>query len=247
MSVLEIDQTAIFANPDKIVEPQKVELFCKMVEQLKQNTPLEYIISRSFFMGLDFFVNKNVLIPRYETELLAQQAIEYIKATNAKTVLDMCTGSGCVLVSLLYYTSIIGVGADISKKALNIAKKNAAQNNVSNRARFVLSDMFENITEKFDIIISNPPYIPTEHIRLLQKSVGDHEPHIALDGGVDGLAFYRTIAKKALTHLNSGGVVFLEIGYDQGLAVKDIFVKAGYNVVIKKDYAGFDRIVIGCL
>ena len=259
MHVLGMDQVQILTSPNLVIDHENVEIFNKMAEQVASDTPMEYVINTAFFMGLDFYVNGDVLIPRNDTEILVEEAIRHIKATNAKTVLDMCTGSGCILISLLHHTKAQGVGVDISHKALDIAKKNAIRNNVISKAEFILSDMFNNIkkvkkggsdagvssTCKFDMIISNPPYIPTAHIPALDHSVKAHEPYLALDGGLDGLNFYHILAEEAGAFLNPGGAIFLEIGHDQGESVKGIYFTAGYSkVTIKKDYAGHDRIAV---
>ncbi|MCL1994754.1 MAG: peptide chain release factor N(5)-glutamine methyltransferase [Defluviitaleaceae bacterium] len=244
MSILDMDQTQLLTNLQMVLEPEYVKTFNKMAVCISNKMPLEYVINTAFFMGLTFYVNENVLIPRNDTEILAEAAIKHINTTNALTVLDMCTGSGCVLVSLLHYTEAVGVGVDISPSALDIAKKNAVKNNVGHKASFILSDMFSDIKQKFDLIVSNPPYIPTAHIPTLEHSVKAHEPHMALDGGADGLRFYHTLAKEAANFLEPNGTVFMEIGYDQGEAVKEICLKAGYDVTIKKDYGGHDRVVI---
>ena len=244
MHILGISQTQLFTNLDKVIEPNCIKIFNKMVQRLTTGTPLEYVINTAFFMGLTFYVNENVLIPRNDTEVLVEEVIKHVNTTNAMTVLDMCTGSGCILVSLLHHTKVKGAGVDISPLALEIPKRNAIKNHVDNKADFILSDMFKNIKQKFDLIVSNPPYIPTATISVLEDSVKAHEPHTALDGGADGLDFYRILAKQAAYFLNPNGVVFMEIGHDQKEAVKKICFEAGYNVTTKKDYAGHDRIAI---
>ena len=193
-------------------------------------------------MGLDFFVNENVLVPRQDTECLVENVISY---ANDKKILDMCTGSGCIIISVKKFVQTAEcTGADISEKALEIALKNADLNNVP--VSFIKSDMFENISEKYDIIVSNPPYIRPDVIKTLEPEVREHDPWLALDGGEDGLSFYRILAKEGKKYLNSQGMIFMEIGYDQGQAVKEIFESEGFvDIVIKKDLCKNDRVVIG--
>lgn len=218
---------------------------CKLnsaIEKRMKRIPLQHITGVQEFMGLTFCVNENVLIPRFDTEVLVEEVLKEI--CDGAKVLDVCTGSGCILISLMKYRNDIeGFGLDISKAALETAQKNADSLNVN--PKFVESDLFDNITEKgFDYIVSNPPYIRSEEILNLMEEVREHDPKIALDGGMDGLYFYRIIAEKAKDYLRIGGRLFLEIGNDQGEAVKEILTDNGYkNINVIKDYAGNDRVV----
>lgn len=201
--------------------------------------PFAYIVGSKEFMKLNFIVNEHVLIPRDDTEILIEEAIKL----KRKSVLDMCTGSGCIAISLAKYIENACVDAvDISENALEIARKNAEINNV--KVDFISSNLFENISKKYDLIVSNPPYIPSENISDLQCEV-KNEPHLALDGGKDGLDFYREISKQALNYLNDSGILMYEIGYDQGESVPNILKECGYeDIRIIKDLSGNDRVVI---
>lgn len=198
-------------------------------------------------MKLDFYVDENVLIPRVDTEILVEEVIDNCNKNEEREykILDLCTGSGIVGISLAkYIKNCEVVCADISKKALEIAEKNAKNNNVDN-IKFIYSNMFSNIKDKFDIIVSNPPYIKREVIEELEKEV-QNEPHIALDGGIDGLDFYKIIANQAYNYLNENGGLFLEIGYDQKEEVTNLLKdseKFG-KIYSKKDLYGNDRIVV---
>lgn len=236
---------AIGIEPDELIKVSECtedvcEKYFYLIEKRISGIPFAYITGHKEFMKLDFKVNENVLIPRPETELLVNEVL--IRKPN--TLLDMCTGSGCIAISAAYYGKMERVmAADISEKALNVARENATKNNV--KVEFIKSDLFENITEKYDIIVSNPPYIKTDVIETLEIDV-KKEPYIALDGGVDGLDFYRRIISEANKYLNANGYLMLEIGYDQGEEVKELLNKNGYNdVEVIKDLSGNDRICIG--
>ena len=196
-------------------------------------------------MGLTFFVNEHVLIPRQDTETLVEEALKKVKP--GMKVLDMCTGSGCIIISILHNVEDVkGYAVDISKQAVNVAKENAKLNEVP--VLFERSDLFEMVTEKFDVIVSNPPYIPTDVIPQLMPEVQVFEPIEALDGKEDGLYFYRRIVEQSKDYLNSGGSLMFEIGYDQGKDVSKMMTDAGFsNVCVKKDLAGNDRVVTGML
>lgn len=213
------------------------------VQKRAEHIPLQYIIGEQEFMGLRFKVNSNVLIPRQDTETLVEQVLKIVKP--GMKVLDLCTGSGCVLISVLKNApELTGMGSDISKTALLVAKENAKLHEVD--AEWVRSDLFDNITETFDVIMANPPYIPTGEILSLMPEVRDFEPENALDGGVDGLDFYRKIAGQVKDYLNPGGYVYMEIGYDQGEAVSELMRNAGFTEVeVIKDLARNDRVVKG--
>ena len=219
-----------------------------LLEKRCNNVPYAYIVGHKEFMKLDFLVNNNVLIPREDTEILVLRVIELakeIKKENIK-ILDLCTGSGCIAISLYDYIPGAEVTAsDISQEALEVAKKNAALNRAS--ISFVKSDLFDNISKesKFDIIVSNPPYIKTKVIDTLQKEVKDNEPMMALDGGEDGLDFYKKICNEAKAFLNEGGFVAFEIGYDQANEVSNILEQSRYkNINVYKDFSENDRVVI---
>ena len=237
-------RTGFFLDRDREVSDEIKDRYGSLIQRRKEHIPLQHITGTQEFMGFDFFVNENVLVPRQDTECLVENVLPY---ADGKKILDMCTGSGCIIISLKKLVETADcTGADISKKVLEVAKRNA----MSNKAEisFVESDMFENINEKYDIIVSNPPYIRPEVIKTLEPEVREHDPMLALDGGEDGLMFYRVLAREGKKHLVSSGMMFMEIGYDQGRAVKDIFEYEGFkDVVVKKDLCENDRVVIANL
>lgn len=204
--------------------------------------PLEYITRETEFMGLPFYVNENVLIPRQDTECLVE---EVLKTSEGKDVLDLCTGSGCIGISLAAMGKCHSVTlADISPEALVVAERNAARNGVEVILR--QSDLFSALCQRYDMIVSNPPYIPSGDITHLMPEVRDHEPHLALDGKGDGLFFYKSIILKSRDFLTENGRLYFEIGYNQGEAVSCLMKEAGFTqVTIKKDLAGLDRVVSG--
>ena len=197
-------------------------------------------------MGLTFHVDQNVLIPRQDTEILVEEVMRRLH--DGMRILDLCTGSGCILLSLLHYSNgCTGVGADLSGSALQTARENEGRVPGTN-VTWIQSDLFENIdtAERFDVIVSNPPYIRTDVIDSLMPEVKDYEPYPALDGKEDGLYFYREIIAQAGAYLNPEGMLFFEIGYDQGEAVRRLMEEAGYRELeVVKDYAGLDRVVFG--
>lgn len=214
------------------------------IEQLRNYIPIQYITNNQEFMKLNFFVNQNVLIPRSDTEILVEEVINTYKNEHVK-ILDMCTGSGCIAISLKKYMQNSEVyGIDISKEALKVAQKNAKNNNVD--VKFKCSDMFADIQDKdFDVIVSNPPYIRTQVINTLAKEV-KNEPIIALDGGEDGLYFYKKIINEAFNFLADNGMIFLEIGFDQKEELEKL-IKADKRYKLlktKKDLGDNDRIVV---
>ena len=205
--------------------------------------PLAYILKERWFMGLPFYVTPAVLIPRQETEMLTELAVQFVRQEAYARVLDLCTGSGCIAVSLARYTRARISGSDISGEALRIAKTNAEKNLV--KVDFFQSDLFDAVLGKYDVIVSNPPYISAEELETLQTEVKDHEPRLALVAEDNGLAFYRRIAEEAHEYLTERGMLLLEIGEEQGNAVRDMLSQAGYkDIQVRKDYSGNDRIVI---
>ena len=241
--VCKIERSYYYVHGEEDITQDAQKEYEIAVQKRAEHIPLQYIIGEQEFMGLRFKVNSNVLIPRQDTETLVEQVLKIVKP--GMKVLDLCTGSGCVLISVLKNApELTGMGSDISKAALLVAKENAKLHEVD--AEWVRSDLFDNITETFDVIMANPPYIPTGEILSLMPEVRDFEPENALDGGADGLDFYRKIAGQVKDYLNPGGYVYMEIGYDQGEAVSELMTKEGYGqVVVKKDLAGLDRIVCG--
>ena len=227
------------------MEPEKWQEYEVLLRKRAEHIPLQYITGSQEFMGLEFKVNSQVLIPRQDTETLVEEALKVLEP--GMNVLDLCTGSGCIIVSLMKYKEgLTGTASDISKQAILVAKENAKQNQVE--VEFVSSDLFKSITGTYDMIISNPPYIPTEVIGGLMPEVKNFEPMEALDGKEDGLYFYREIASEAGNFLNSNGYLYFEIGHDQGGKVAAIMESNGYrNVRVVKDLAGNDRVVMGNL
>jgi len=237
---------------EEVLDVDKCDKFRDFIAQRSKRIPLQHITSHQDFMGLRFKVNEHVLIPRQDTEILVEEAMKSVH--DGMTILDLCTGSGCILISLLKYSnSTCGTATDISQEALKVAGENA-ENILGMRTdsiyRFLKADIFDPIPEelrgRFDIVVSNPPYIESKIIDELEPEVSEHDPMIALDGGSDGLKFYRRIGEIMKDILIPGGEFFLEIGYDQGETVSDIMRNNGFeDIKIIKDYAGLDRVVKG--
>ena len=240
-----LNSAQYFIHSEDIIEKNKAEEFFRLIERRSKRIPLSYVIGTRDFFGLTFKVNENVLIPEQETELLVEEVIKY---SEGKAVLDMCTGSGCIAISIALFGKPSKVAAsDISEKALEVARENA-KSLKAGEISFIQGDMFENVTDKFDIIVSNPPYIETGEIDELMPEVRDYIPRLALDGDIDGLKFYRIISKEAVKKLNKNGRIFYEIGYNQSRAVASILLENGFtDVKIMKDYSGLDRIVMAKL
>ena len=221
--------------------------YLENIEKMIKGVPLQHITHSQEVMKMNFYVNENVLIPRPDTEILVEEVINIAKKTNAKKILDLCTGSGAIAISLAKYIENSQITAvDISEEALRIAKLNAVNNNVEDKITFVKSDLFENIVkEKYDIIVSNPPYIKKDFMKKLDKEV-QQEPYIALDGGYDGLDFYRKIISEGYQYLKFKGYLCMEIGYDQKQEVFDIIKSQEKysNTYSKIDLGGNDRIVV---
>ena len=223
----------------------EVQTIKNAVDRLLKGEPIQYVMGTWSFMGNDFIVTPDVLIPRADTEILCESVIRYINEKNIVTrVLDLCSGSGCIGISIAKSCEKAYVDCtDISLSAVEIIKKNAQQNGILKRVNAFCSHMFEKCAT-YDIIASNPPYIPSADIDTLDDKVRLFEPRIALDGGSDGLDFYRIIAKNARKHLSDDGILFMEIGFDERLAVTDIFKAHGYSdITCIKDYSGNDRVI----
>ena len=218
-------------------------LYFQAVERRCQHIPLQHLTGKQEFMGLTFAVTPDVLIPRQDTEVLVEEALKYLKP--GMEALDLCTGSGCIGISLKHFVPEASIWAcDISEKALAVAEKNAGSNQTD--IHFVCSDIFEKIDKKFDMIVSNPPYIPSAQIGELMPEVRDHEPAAALDGREDGLYFYHKITEGSSAHLKEKGMLIYEIGYDQGKAVSKILEENGFEeIAVLQDLAGLDRVVAG--
>ena len=239
-----------FAHGDEGVTEETACRYQELIRKRAEHIPLQHLTHQAFFMGYEFYVNEDVLIPRQDTETLVEEALRLLKGRQKPRVLDMCTGSGCILTSLLLEVpDASGAGADLSEKALKVAACNARRLQTADRAEFVKSDLFSSeyfSGPVYDMLISNPPYIPTGEIEGLMEEVRLHDPRMALDGKADGLYFYRAITKQAMDYILPGGWLLYEIGWDQGKAVKELLDKEGFiNTEIKRDLCGLDRVVLG--
>lgn len=251
--ILNMDKTELIINSKKEVQHDLEQRYISYLDKIIEGKPIQYITHKQEFMGLYFYVDENVLIPQPDTEILVEKTIRIVTANNKLLsqnikILDLCTGSGAIAISLENYLqnkcNIEIYASDISEKAIDVAKRNAKENNA--KVKFIISDMFQNIEENnFDIIVSNPPYIEKATITTLSKEV-QNEPHLALDGGIDGLDFYRIIAKEGYKHLKSGGYILVEIGYNQKESVSNIFkeyVDKYIEIKCVKDLNGQDRVI----
>lgn len=242
---LGVDKVYLITNSDREIDD--LSEFDALVKRRLNHEPMQYILNHAEFMGLDFYVDENVLIPRPDTEILVEKVISHFGETSFE-FLDIGTGSGCIPISILANCkNARGISADISEKAIDVAKKNAESNGVSERLNFINIDILNHFPEgKFDCIVSNPPYIESEVVETLMPDVREFEPYLALDGGADGLTFYRRIADKGYDSLKDGGLLAFEIGYNQGESVGRIMNEKGYrNTEVIKDIAGNDRVVVG--
>lgn len=245
-----------YAHMQEETTKEQEESYLESIGRRAARIPLQHITHQAFFMGYEFYVDEHVLIPRQDTETLVEEALTALKNVEKPEILDMCTGSGCILISLLLEREdAAGTGADISPEALQVAKMNAADLGVIKRAVFVESDTFSascfqekdgKEMPKYDMLISNPPYIPTGEIDNLMEEVRSFDPMLALDGHEDGLYFYRRITREAAAYLKPGGWLLYEIGCDQGEAVSHLMKEAGFrDIEVVKDLAGLDRVVKG--
>ena len=242
----DITRAWYYAHMDDRLDAKTEERYRTLCTKRAQHIPLQHITGRAYFMGYEFCVDERVLVPRQDTEVLVEEAISRMRNLEKPQILDMCTGSGCVLISILKNVhGTGGYGYDISKQAINVAKENAKLNDVP--AIFERSNLFEDVAdETFDVIVSNPPYIRSDEIPFLMPEVSEFEPHEALDGKEDGLFFYRKIIQESPDYLTDGGYLLFEIGYDQGWAVSSMMKEAGFeDVCVKKDLARNDRVVCG--
>ena len=226
------------------ISDKDMSSFDELVKRRISGEPFQYIIGSCGFMGQEFIVNKNVLVPRADTEVWVERVIELAKEIQANNILDLCTGSGCIAITIKKMVKDASVCAsDISNGALDVAIENAKRNETD--IEFICSDLFENFPEsKFDIIVSNPPYIPREEIKKMARDV-QNEPILALDGGIDGLDFYRKIVRDSKNFIKENGYLAFEFGYDQAQQVSDILVENGFGIYeIIKDYSGNTRAII---
>jgi len=224
--VLVRDRTFILSHADDPISEEQLELFCRTLDCRAAGKPLQYITGHQEFFGLDFEVTGDVLIPRPETELLVEKALELVSTEAAPIICDVGTGSGCIAITLLHeLPDARGMAIDISPGAIEVAKRNAARHSVSERLEFVVSDCFAGLSRKspvFDLVVSNPPYVSVRELKDLQREVRDYEPHLALEAGADGLSIIRRLLVEAGAHLKTGGHFLFEIGYDQREAVESL-------------------------
>lgn len=242
--VCKIDRSWYYLHNFEEMEEIKYHEYCLLLKKRSERIPLQYITGSQEFMGLKFKVNSHVLIPRQDTETLVEEAVKRLEA--GMEVLDMCTGTGCVIISILKQKKIVATASDISKQALLLAKENAKKNQVE--VNLVRSDLFNNINGRYDMIVANPPYIPTDVIGTLMPEVRIFEPIEALDGKEDGMFFHREIIQNGRRFLKSNGYLCLEIGHDQGGRTAFLMEEHGYrNIKVIKDLAGNQRVVCGNL
>jgi len=244
--ICQYSRAKLLAYPEEILPEERIDKFIEFVKLRKKGEPLQYLLGKQNFMGLDFKVNKNVLIPRSDTEVLVEEVINTANTMKRSlSILDLCTGSGAIAVSLAKYIPKAVIAAtDISEKALKVAKINAEENKVDDRITFLKGDLLEPVGDsKFDIIVSNPPYVSTKEMTELPKDIR-REPFIALWGGEDGLDFYRRITDSAYANLKKGGFLMLEIGWQQAQSVYELCIQKGFNnCIVLKDWSDKDRVV----
>lgn len=249
MKALNISRTQLVTGGRQEITAEQCKRISKMLERRLRGEPLQYILGECEFMSLDFYVESGVLIPRSDTETLVETVLEKTDKSRKLKILDICAGSGCIGISIAYFRPDVYVDLiDISDKAIEIAGKNIARNNVSDRVKVQKMDILNKYPEeKCDVVVSNPPYIETDVISALQTEVKDYEPHIALDGGNDGLIFYRRITEIAPEFLFKGGMLAFEIGYNQGKAVSALMKKDFSDIRVIQDFNKNDRVVSGIL
>lgn len=240
--ILQIRRVDFLLDRQREVSTEQQEAYMHKIDLRATHVPLQHILGNQEFMGYEFLVNEHVLIPRQDTEVLVETVLPLV---GGKRVLDLCTGSGCIIISLSKMGHLQqAVGVDLSEEALSVAKENART--LEADVTFLHSDLFEQVTGVYDVIVSNPPYIETETIAGLMEEVRDHEPRMALDGGRDGLDFYRRIVQDSVSYLADGGYLCFEIGCEQGQAVRTLLEEQGFTECrIVKDLAGLDRVVYG--
>lgn len=240
-----ISRSWYFVHEDEEISENDIEEYQILIEQRGKHIPLQQLTKEAYFYGMKFFVNENVLIPRQDTEVLVEQVLSLSKEKENLKLLDMCTGSGCILLALLAnLKQASGTGVDLSEKALEVAQRNSKELGIE--VSWVQSDLFDKVSGSYDIIVSNPPYIETSVIEGLMDEVKLYEPRMALDGTEDGLFFYREITMQAGKYLKNNGILAFEIGYNQGKAVSEFMKENGYKEVqVLQDLAGLDRVVTG--
>ena len=237
----------LLVHGERQVAEEQIQSYRTLIKRRAEHIPLQYLTGEQDFMGLTFQVNEKVLIPRQDTEILVEEVLR--EPHDGMRFLDMCTGSGCILLSILHYSNDCqGVGVDISGEALQVARDNKERICPDADITFLQSNLFENVSGKYEYIVSNPPYIPSHVIEELMPEVREHEPRLALDGMEDGLCFYRKIIEESPKYLVGGGRLYFEIGCEQAEAVSALMQNAGFSeITVVKDYAGLDRVVHGIL
>ena len=242
----------LLVNGEKEIPTGQCQTYVNHITKRESRIPLQYILGEQEFMGLKFIVTPSTLIPRQDTETLVEEVKRHLH--DGQTILDMCTGSGCILLSLLFYSNnCLGTGVDISADALDVAIENEKYITALPRAaepikpiKWINSDLFTKVEGRYDIVVSNPPYIPTEILATLAPEIKNHEPLSALDGKQDGLHFYREIISQSMEHLNPGGMLFLEIGFDQADAVTSLMAESNFHdTTIINDLSGNNRVIYG--
>lgn len=244
-NICHITRQYYYLHDGERLKEEEIQEYQLVIQKRAEHVPLQYITGEQEFMGMTFKVNPSVLIPRQDTEILVEEILKLCGSRDR--VLDLCTGSGCIIISMVRnLPDIEAYGGDISRKAINVAKENAKLNQTA--VLFERSDLFDAFSGKFNVIVSNPPYIPSIEIPKLMPEVRDFEPHEALDGKEDGLFFYRKIVAGSVEYLEEDGILCMEIGYNQGVAVSKIMRKFGFlDVTVVKDLAGHDRVIRGHL
>lgn len=256
--VLGVERIDLYVDYARPLSSEETAAYRKLVARRLRSVPVAYLVGRKEFMGLELKVDENVLIPRPETEHLVDAVSRYISERSSDgqgcVILDMCTGSGAVGISLaVAFVAADVVAVDVSAGALKVARSNAEAHNVADRMHFLRSDMFDRLAVdklggRFDVVVSNPPYLSEADLEVLDRDIAESEPMIALDGGVDGMRFHRILVDRSADYLKPGGLLALEIGASQGRAVADMLESNGayHGVTISKDYAGYDRVVTAC-
>ncbi|MBE5823751.1 MAG: peptide chain release factor N(5)-glutamine methyltransferase [Butyrivibrio sp.] len=245
--ICETDHSDLFAHPDRELTEKELDGFMEFIARRAKREPVAYILGQWEFMGLTFDVSGDVLIPEQDSEFLVEEALRHCE--DGMNFLDLCTGSGCIALSILNFTNNTrAICTDISKEALLVASKNAEKLGLSERADFLETDLFPKEVKKFDLIVSNPPYIASDVIGMLAPEVKDYEPRLALDGDSDGLGFYKRIVAMAPSYLYSSGYLIMEIGYDQAETVKKLLEENGsyHEIEVVKDFSGNDRVIKAC-
>lgn len=247
--LLQVNPSYLLLHEDEYLTEDVKFQYEAWIEKRKKGMPVAYILGTKEFMGLSFKVSKDTLIPRPDTEICVEEALKVIAAKGYRDILDLCSGSGAIGLSIAKIMEFTNVTlSDINKGALAVSKENAAQLGLLDRVSFLHSDLFEQVEGRFDVIVSNPPYISEKDMKNLDPTVGAYEPTLALYGGVTGLDFYDIITRKAKEHLKDEGMLIVEIGYDQSQEVEKMMIENGFGLVkTVKDLAGLDRVVSGVL